>query len=430
MSIYDFMTLPSWSDDKIAKKIPSSIFAAVRACSVAYYCAGNGSALELDQAKGTDEADLADLCTEIEDSLERDESVSMRVVSAPTSRLGKRLGAPHSIVVVSASEPSHVRTSAHAFTSSHILSLRGVVASGCVGKSSDEVMRRQIDLLDCLARSALACDAEYDQILDDDFGIATRGEEIDLTLFPFAPAAYHMPYTYKGVSSPLYSKEEWNEPHASESSLLCKDIFKDPNVCRKALDETITPAKLRMTESLLPLELSNREKFDQKKGVVRLLRSERYVASEEVKRSQSQLTNAKAASACLTEELTRTDAKLSEQALTLLSSDKFHASLARVASLGINYNVERGLRIGRTNAEFEAAVQQVSNFHVGAKANFDKALVDFLGTPFPFLSKIVVASEGTLSNVVQILPDKIAHSATSISVVPSNVNKDPKRVPL
>ncbi|GKG52718.1 hypothetical protein Tco_0549830, partial [Tanacetum coccineum] len=30
--------------------------------------------------------------------------------------------------------------------------------------------------------------------------------------------------------------------------------------------------------------------------------------------------------------------------------------------------------MGRTNVEFEAAVQKVSNFRVGAKADFDKAL--------------------------------------------------------
>nr|GEU33381.1 hypothetical protein [Tanacetum cinerariifolium] len=487
-SIYDFMTLPSWSDDKIAKKshhLSLPLLERVLSHTTAPAMEGDiislptpneitaslldsrliNNAPELDQAKGTDEADLADLCNEIEDSLERDEGVSMRVVSAPTSRLGKRLGAPHSIAVVSATIPC-------------------VVASGCVRKSRDEVMRRQIDPLDCLARSALARDAEYDQILDDDFGIATRGEEIDLTLFPLAPAPYHMPYTYEGVSSPLYSREEWNEPHASESSLLCKDIFKDLNVCRKALDETITSAKLRTTESLLPLELSNRvsvhsallEKFDQKKGAIRLLRSEvtslddkieklqgdydalgqenrnlcsqRDVASEEVKRSQSQLTDAKAASAGLTEELTRTDAKLSEQALTVrdlqneLALEKSKSREYKDALDGLREEVSqfvgsvmegvvrKGMRIGRTDAEFEEAVQQVSNFHVGAKANFDKALVDFLSTPFPFLSKIIVASEGTLSNVVQILPDKIAHSATLISVVPSNVNEDPERVPL
>ncbi|GKD58849.1 putative reverse transcriptase domain-containing protein, partial [Tanacetum coccineum] len=186
------------------------------------------SAPELDQVEGADEADLADLCAEIEDSLKRDEGISMRVVSAPTPRLGKRLGAPPFIAVVSASEPSHVGTSAPASTSGRSLSLLGVVASGCVGKSEAEVMRRQMDPLDCLACSALARDAEYDQIPNDDFGIATRGEEIDLTLFPLAPGPYHMPYPYEGISSPL-----------------------------KALDRTITPAELRRTESLLPLELSN-----------------------------------------------------------------------------------------------------------------------------------------------------------------------------
>ncbi|GKC56654.1 hypothetical protein Tco_1084252 [Tanacetum coccineum] len=309
-----------------------------------------------------------------------------------------------------------------------------------------------------------------------------------------------MPYPYEGVSSPLYTREEWNGPHAPERSILCKDIFKDPDVCRKALDQTITPAELRRTESLLPLELSNRvnvlsallvshgyelnsryanlvsskahlqEKLDKKKWDVKLLRSEvtsldsklenlqrgydalgqenrelrsqRDAASEEVKKLQSQLTDAKTTSASLSEELTQTDAKLSEQALTvrdlqnelvleksksqgykdamdglreevtqfvgsgveslvrkLLSSDEFHAALARVASLGINYGVERGLRMGRTDVEFEAAVQKVSNFHAGAKADFDKALVDFPTTPFPFLSKIAAASGGTLSDV-------------------------------
>ncbi|GKG62390.1 hypothetical protein Tco_0634163, partial [Tanacetum coccineum] len=71
-------------------------------------------------------------------------------------------------------------------------------------------MQHQMDPLDFLAHSALARDAEYDQILDDDFGTTTRGEDIDLTLFPLDPGPYHMPYPYEGVSSPLYTREEWN----------------------------------------------------------------------------------------------------------------------------------------------------------------------------------------------------------------------------
>ncbi|GJR86176.1 hypothetical protein Tco_0210187, partial [Tanacetum coccineum] len=445
-------------------------------------------------AKGVDKADLADLCAEIEDSLERDKNVSTRAVLASTPRLGKRLGAPPSTAVVSAFEPSHAGTSAPTSTSGRSLSLGGAIVSGRVGKSGVEVIRRQMDLLDYLARSALTRDAEYDQILDDDFGTATRGEEIDLTLFPFAPGLYHMPYPYEGVSSPLYTREEWDEPHASESNILCKDIFKDPDVCTKALDRTITPAELRRTEFLLPLELSNhvnvlsallvshgyelnsrytklvssrarlQEKLDQKKRDVKLLRSEvtsldnkleklqrdydtlgyenielcyqRDVSSEEVKKLQSQLTDVKATSVGLTEELTRTDAKLSEKALIvrdlqnelalekskfqgykddmhglreevtqfvgsgvegvvrkLLSSDEFHVALARVASLGINYGIERGLRIGHTDVD-----------------------------------KIVVASEGTLSNVAKILPEKFVHSATSVAVAPSNANEAPEQV--
>ncbi|GKA08506.1 hypothetical protein Tco_0687837, partial [Tanacetum coccineum] len=228
------------------------------------------------------------------------------------------------------------------------------------------------------------------------------------------------------------------------------------------------------------------EKLDQKKGDVRLLRSEvtslddkleklqgdydtlgqenrelcsqRDVSYEEVKKLQSQLTDAKASSVGLTEELTKTDDKLSEQALTvrdlqnelaleksksqgynvamdglreevtqfvgsgmksivrkLLSSDEFCDAFARVASLGINYGVERGLRMG--DVEFEAAVQKVSNFHVGVKADFDKALVDFPATPFPFLSKIVVASRGTLSDVAQIWPDKFVRLLPQFSLL-------------
>ncbi|GKG42600.1 hypothetical protein Tco_0476898, partial [Tanacetum coccineum] len=51
---------------------------------------------------------------------------------------------------------------------------------------------------------------------------------------------------------------QWDGPHLSESNILCKEIFRDLDVCRRALDWTITPYELRRTESLLHLELSNR----------------------------------------------------------------------------------------------------------------------------------------------------------------------------
>ncbi|GJZ30753.1 hypothetical protein Tco_0575800 [Tanacetum coccineum] len=479
MSIYDFMNLPSWSDAKIVeeshhlslpllKRVPShtttlaaegamvpfptldEIVASLSDPRLAKKSKGpvqarvhldskavaepsrtskkrklkrkasevDSNAPELGQAEGMDDANLTNFCAEIEDSLEKDEGASTRAASAPIPRLGKRLGAPPSMAVVSASEPYHVGTSAHAFISGRSLSFGGAAVSGHAGKSRAEVLRRQVDPLDFLARSALACDVEYDQIPEDDIGTATRGEEINLTLFPLAPGPYHMPYPYEGVSSPLYTKKEWDGPHAPECNILCKDIFKDPDVCRKALDRTITPAKLKRTESLLPLELSNRvnvlsallvshgyelnsrytnlvsssahlqEKLDKKKGDNELV----------LEKSKSQ--GYKDAIDGLREEVTQfVGSGVESLVWKLLSSDEFHAALACVASLGINYGVERGLRMGRTDVEFEATAQKVLNFHVGAKADFDKALDDFPTTPFPFLSKIVAASEGSLFDV-------------------------------
>ncbi|GJR07598.1 hypothetical protein Tco_0790250 [Tanacetum coccineum] len=518
MIIYNFMTLPSWSDAKIVEEshhlslpllervplhttapttegaiillpTPDEIAAYLSDSRLAKKSKGpslasrpskkrklqkraskaGSSALELDQTKGVDEADLANLCAEIEDSLERDGGVSTRAVSAPTSRLGKRLGGYPSIAIVSASELSHAGNSAPASTSG-----RSAIVSSRVGSYGAEVMRRQMDPLDYLARSALARDAECDQILDDDFGTATRGEEIDLTLFPLAPGPYHMPYPYEGVSSPLHTREEWDGPHVPKSNILYKDIFKDPDVCRKALDRTITPDELRRTESLLPMELARlQEKLDHKKGDVKLLRLEVTslddkleklqgdydtlgqenrelcfqidVATGGVKKLQSQLTDAKAASKGLMEGLTRTDAKLSEQALAVrdlhnelaLEKSKYQGykdamdGLREEVTQFVYSGVEgvRGLRMGRTDVEFEAAVLKVSNFYVGTRANFDKALVDFPTIPFPFLSKFVAASGGTLSDVAQILPDKFIRSATLVAIASFSVNEAPKQVP-
>nr|GEV11575.1 hypothetical protein [Tanacetum cinerariifolium] len=370
MSIYDSMTLPYWSDAKIVKEshhLSLSLLERVSSHTTASASEGamvplptpyeipdvknrklkiiaskvDFNAPELGQAEGMDDADLTDFCANIKDSLEKDEGASTRAASAPIPCLGKRLGAPPYMAVVSASKPSHVGTSAHASISRRSLSLGGVA------------------------------------ILKDDFGTATHGEEIDLTLFPLAFVPYHMPYSYEGVSSPL-----------------------------KALDRTITPIELRRTESLLPLELLNhvnvlsallvshgydlnsrytnmvsssahlQEKLDKKKGDVKLLRLEVTSLDNKLENLQRSCDALGQENRDLSKELTKTDAKLSEQALTvrdmqnelvleksksqgykdamdglreevtqfissgieslvrkLLSSDEFHAALACVASL-------------------------------------------------------------------------------------------------
>nr|GEV24414.1 hypothetical protein [Tanacetum cinerariifolium] len=315
----------------------------------------------------------------------RDEGTSIRDASVPKPRLSKRLGHPPLVVVARGSRPAHVGTSALA---GYGLSLGA------------KDMRRQMDPLDALARSALSRDAEYDKIPKDDFGTATRGEEIELTLFPLAPGPYHMPYLYEGVSSPLYTKEEWDGPHAPECNILCKDIFKDPDVCRKALDQTITPAEFRRTESLLLLELSNR---------INVLSALLVYHGYELNSCYTDLVASKVR---LQEKFDRKRGMLNcfvrrlllwiKSLRRLLSSDEFHAALAHVGSLGINYGVKRGLHMGRTDADFDAAARKVSNFHIGAEGEFNKAFVAFPTTLFPFLGKVVAVAGVIMEYLVKI----------------------------
>ncbi|GKD33900.1 hypothetical protein Tco_1249409, partial [Tanacetum coccineum] len=148
---------------------------------------------QLGQAEGLNEADITNFCAELEDSMKRDEGTSIKAASVPAPYLGKRLGPPPSMAVASLFACGILRS----------------VTGGFAGKAKAEAMRRQMDPLDALARSALSRDAEYDEIPKDNFGTATHGEEIELTLFPLAPGLYHISYPYEGVSSPLYTKKEW-----------------------------------------------------------------------------------------------------------------------------------------------------------------------------------------------------------------------------
>ncbi|GKF24378.1 hypothetical protein Tco_0076700, partial [Tanacetum coccineum] len=309
-----------------------------------------------------------------------------------------------------------------------------------------------------------------------------------------------IPYPFDGNPSPPYSRQQWDVPHAPEDNILAKKIFKDLDVCRRALDRTITHVELRRTESLLPLELVNRvsvlsallvshgtelnyhysnlvnhksrtqEKLDRKTKYVKELRlevttldekfekvqgdcsvlnqenrelhSQNDALSEEVNRLQSQITNAKHFPTGLSDELARTDVKLADYALfmrdlqnelaleRLLSSDEFNDALAHVVSLGIASGFEKGLCIGCTDDEFEAATRNVSNFSIGVGAEFNKALHAFPSIQFPFLGKVASAAESPLCKVTQIMPEKFVHSAGSVSNVVVVVSGVPNQAPV
>ncbi|GJV60906.1 hypothetical protein Tco_1467006 [Tanacetum coccineum] len=152
-----------------------------------------------------------------------------------------------------------------------------------------------------------------------------------------------------------------------------------------------------------------REKIKRKASYLTELRFES--SDLEEKHEKVQLAEAEAATTRSADELARTDAKLSDQALHrfddlrsevtrfvssdidslvrgLLSSDEFSVTLASILSLAITSGVKKG-----------------------AEDEFNKAVAALPSTYFPFLAKIAEVAESALLEVVSIQPNKIARSA-------------------
>ncbi|GJS82965.1 hypothetical protein Tco_0749506 [Tanacetum coccineum] len=470
MSIYDFMTLPSWGDAKIIKELhhlPVPLLDRVSQHTTLPAIEGalilrklrkraskvGSTAPEVEQVEGLD--DVSNFYVDLENSLERSDSTPARAIFAPTPYLGKRLRPPPSSLFVAISEPLQIVFAR---------SLSGSATDGFGRKPGAEDVRRFLDPLDTLARTALAHDSEYDQIPEDDFALSSCGDEIDLTLFPLALGPYVIPYPFDGNPSPPYSRQHLDGLHASKDNILAKEIFNDPDVCRSALDCTITPAKLRRTESLLPLELVNRvnvlsallvshgtelnncysnlvnrksrtqEKLDHKTKYVKELRLE--VTTLDEKLGKSQLTNAKDFTVGLLDELAQTDVKLADYALVVrdlqmeLALERSKSQEYKDVAEGlrmevtrfVGYGVECLVRRLLSSDEFNAALLMlcllnVSNLLISAEAELNKALDAIPSIQFPFLGKVASVDESPLSEVTQIVREKFVRSPGSVSNV-------------
>nr|GEX94298.1 reverse transcriptase domain-containing protein [Tanacetum cinerariifolium] len=214
---------------------------------------------------------------DLKNSLERTGSTLARAVSALTPHLGKRLGPPPSSSFVVVSKPLQIGGSVHAFTFEHDFSRKGSATGGFAEKPRAEDVRCCLDPLDTLACGALAYDSKYDQIPMDDFAIASRGEEIDLTLFPLASAPYVIPYPFDGNHSPPYSRKQWDGPHALEDNIPVKEIFKDLDVCKR-LNKHFS--------NLVNRKSRTQEKIDRKTKYVKELRSKVTALDKELEKAQ------------------------------------------------------------------------------------------------------------------------------------------------
>ncbi|GJV84386.1 hypothetical protein Tco_1524284 [Tanacetum coccineum] len=115
----------------------------------------------------------------------------------------------------------------------------------------------------------LDTDADADEIASDgnidpyfDARVSNTARDVlERDLLPFFPGPYYIPYPFdegSGSESPPYTRDDWEEIHGVNLGLRQKELYKDPKVCRTALDRFPTPAETHRLRELSSVELSDR----------------------------------------------------------------------------------------------------------------------------------------------------------------------------
>ncbi|GJV76384.1 hypothetical protein Tco_1507968 [Tanacetum coccineum] len=81
--------------------------------------------------------------------------------------------------------------------------------------------------------------------------------------------------------------------------------------------------------------------------------------------------------------------------------------------------LERGLRMGRTDEEFRGLSQRVDGFIPDAKEKFDRVIAAFPNTTFPFLDKVSQHSQSSLQDIARLEPDRVTPSSQPSSATAS-----------
>ncbi|GJV66908.1 hypothetical protein Tco_1482417, partial [Tanacetum coccineum] len=274
----------------------------------------------------------------------------------------------------------------------------------------------------------------------------TAGDVLERDLLSFVPRPYYIPYPYdenNGCESPPYTKDDWDEIHGVNLGLQRKDLYKDPKVCRTAIDHFPTPAEIHRLYELSSAELSDRMSVLQCQLITHgrafhahydhSLREESAVhANEEVSGLKAELGALKSKCEATEHKLSSWDkkhmkyrserdtlakekAKIEEELKSrlehrerqaeeiqgnitsffqsyftplvrrFLKSSEFNRAFAGVLNTAISVGVERGLRICHTDEEFRGLSQRVTGFIPDAKEKFDRVIAAFPDTTFPFL---------------------------------------------
>ncbi|GJY45788.1 hypothetical protein Tco_0434851 [Tanacetum coccineum] len=204
-------------------------------------------------------------------------------------------------------------------------------------------------------------------------------DAIHMDFFPFSPGLYYATYPEGSVAENYkFSREEWDDPHQPTLTIMTKEVFKDPSVCKTVVDQFLTPEKMVQIEALssdqLTAKMSSHHEYVQStnsrlKGYQEKFASLTGQGKERKKMIKSltkSLDNLHSEVAHLSADLNRAtvpEAERDEEILRLKATPLEFASFFQGVSVGF----ERGLSMHQTKEEFAAVLEKISHFVPGAQ---------------------------------------------------------------
>nr|GEV64882.1 hypothetical protein [Tanacetum cinerariifolium] len=293
-----------------------------------------------------------------------------------------------------------------------------------------------------------------------------------------SPCDQEVPPAFNVHDSPPYSKDDWEEIHGVNLGLRKKELYKDLKVCRTALDRFSIPDETRRLRELSSVELSDRmsvlqcqlithrsmlnarydhslrnldrltKRCSQQTHIIKKKNADIKQQSESIDRTNEEVSRLTAQlgvlkSRCQTakqklsswdkkhmkyrnerDTLAMEKLKIKEELVGTKSqlehrSDEFNRAFAGVLNMEISVGVECGLRMDRTNEEFWELSLRVDGFIPNSKEKFNRAVVAFPDTTFPFLDKLSQNSHSSLQDTARLEPDWVMPSYYTSSATTS-----------
>ncbi|GJS44858.1 hypothetical protein Tco_0594979 [Tanacetum coccineum] len=247
-----------------------------------------------------------------------------------------------------------------------------------------------------------------------------------------------------------FSRKKWDAPHQPTLTILTKEVFEDPSVCKTVVDQFSTLGEMVEIEALSSNQLTAEmsvfrlhkqvaglnDKLSSSDAVFAKSKAKRKERKKKIKFLTKSLDNLHAEVARLSADLnwdTVLEAEKDEEILRLkatppefasffwgqfqcmvrkfLASDDFSRVQAELLSLAANAGFEHRLSMHRTKEEFDAILKKISHFVPRAHGRLAKASSFVAQTDYAFLNTISKHAVEPLSVILQLEPEKLARLA-------------------